>query len=127
MATLTIRDFPDELRDRLRVQSAEAGRSMEAEVRAILTRNLSQNRPEADTLETSLQRLQAWVAQQTRGTAGEASTVEAFIRDKRRDVILEVIEDGDDPEQVFGAEFERICREAEWTPEHVRGLRGRVT
>jgi plasmid stability protein len=36
MATLTIRDFDDELKAHLRVRAAENGRSMEAEVRAIL-------------------------------------------------------------------------------------------
>ena len=36
MATLTIRDLDDELRARLRVRAARHGRSMEAEVRAIL-------------------------------------------------------------------------------------------
>lgn len=36
MATLTIRDVDDELKTRLRVRAANNGRSMEAEVRAIL-------------------------------------------------------------------------------------------
>lgn len=36
MATLTIRDFDDELKAALRVRAAEHGRSMEAEVRHIL-------------------------------------------------------------------------------------------
>lgn len=36
MATLTIRDFDDELKAALRVRAAEQGRSMEAEVREIL-------------------------------------------------------------------------------------------
>ena len=36
MATLTIRDLDEELRTRLRVRAARHGRSMEAEVRAIL-------------------------------------------------------------------------------------------
>lgn len=36
MATLTIRDLDDEIRDKLRVRAAEHGRSMEAEVREIL-------------------------------------------------------------------------------------------
>lgn len=36
MATLTIRDLDDELRAQLRVRAARHGRSMEAEVRAIL-------------------------------------------------------------------------------------------
>lgn len=36
MATLTIRDLDDSIRDELRVRAARHGRSMEAEVRAIL-------------------------------------------------------------------------------------------
>ncbi|MGH3319227.1 MAG: FitA-like ribbon-helix-helix domain-containing protein [Streptosporangiaceae bacterium] len=36
MATLTVRGLDDETRDRLRVRAAQHGRSMEAEVRAIL-------------------------------------------------------------------------------------------
>ncbi len=36
MATLTIRDFDDDLKAALRVRAAEHGRSMEAEVRDIL-------------------------------------------------------------------------------------------
>lgn len=37
MAVLTIRSLDDEVRDKLRVRAAQHGRSMEAEVRAILT------------------------------------------------------------------------------------------
>ena len=40
MATLTIRDLDDDLRAKLRVRAAEHGRSMEAEVRAILRETL---------------------------------------------------------------------------------------
>ena len=40
MATLTIRNVPAELRDRLRIRAARHGRSMEAEVRALLTRSV---------------------------------------------------------------------------------------
>jgi antitoxin FitA len=36
MATLTVRDFDDDLKAQLRVRAARNGRSMEAEVRAIL-------------------------------------------------------------------------------------------
>ncbi len=36
MATLTIRNLPDDVRDRLRVAAAKQGRSIEAEARAIL-------------------------------------------------------------------------------------------
>lgn len=41
MATLTIRDFDDELKSALRVRAAEHGRSMEAEVREILRTTLT--------------------------------------------------------------------------------------
>jgi plasmid stability protein len=41
MATLTIRGFDEELHARLRVQAARHGRSMEAEVRAVLADYLS--------------------------------------------------------------------------------------
>jgi plasmid stability protein len=37
MAVMTIRDLDDDVRDRIRVRAAHHGRSMEAEVRAILT------------------------------------------------------------------------------------------
>ncbi|WP_442945633.1 FitA-like ribbon-helix-helix domain-containing protein [Nocardia sp. SSK8] len=37
MARLTVRDLPDDVRDRLRLRAAANGRSTEAEVRAILT------------------------------------------------------------------------------------------
>ena len=37
MATVTIRNLPEEVRQRLRKQAARAGRSMEAEIRLILT------------------------------------------------------------------------------------------
>ena len=37
MAALSIRDLDDKVRERLRVRAAEHGRSMEAEIRAILT------------------------------------------------------------------------------------------
>lgn len=41
MATLTIRNFDDELKARLRVEAAARGHSMEEEARAILRRALS--------------------------------------------------------------------------------------
>ena len=37
MAALSIRDLDDRVKDRLRVRAAQHGRSMEAEVRAILS------------------------------------------------------------------------------------------
>ena len=37
MAAVSIRDLPDDVRDRIRIRAARHGRSMEAEMRAILT------------------------------------------------------------------------------------------
>lgn len=51
MATLTIRNLDDKVRDRLRVQAAENGRSMEAEAREIIGRAMAPPRSFA----------QAWV------------------------------------------------------------------
>lgn len=48
MATLTIRDFDDQLKAALRVRAAEHGRSMEAEVREILRGALRRPRPQVD-------------------------------------------------------------------------------
>ena len=47
MATLTVREFDDDLRDQLRVRAARHGRSMEAEVREILRDALT--RPPSST------------------------------------------------------------------------------
>lgn len=37
MAAVSVRDLDDQVRERLRVRAAQHGRSMEAEIRAILT------------------------------------------------------------------------------------------
>lgn len=50
MATLTIRNLPDAVRDKLRIRAAENGRSMEAEARAVLERELEE-RPPLDVAE----------------------------------------------------------------------------
>lgn len=42
MAALSIRDLDDDVRDRLRIRAAGNGRSMEAEVRAIITAAVAQ-------------------------------------------------------------------------------------
>jgi plasmid stability protein len=114
MATLTIRNLPDEVRDKLRIRAAHARRSMEAEARAILAAALSEPGPK-----TSADDLQALVAQ-LYGGSPPAGGVDALIRDRRREVIQEVIEQGENPEAVFGEEFERICKEAGLTPASVR-------
>lgn len=56
MATITVRNLPDEIRRRLRQRAARAGRSMEAEVREILTRASLE-----DERSASVEALQEWV------------------------------------------------------------------
>lgn len=46
MATLTIRDLDESIRQKLRVQAAEHGRSMEAEVREILAAAVADPEPD---------------------------------------------------------------------------------
>jgi plasmid stability protein len=46
MATVSIRDLDDGVRDRLRVRAARNGRSMEAEMRAILTAAVTDDGPQ---------------------------------------------------------------------------------
>ncbi|MDP9799611.1 plasmid stability protein [Catenuloplanes nepalensis] len=45
MAALSIRDLDDSVKDRLRLRAARHGRSMEAEVRAILTAAVADEPP----------------------------------------------------------------------------------
>ena len=66
MATLTIRNLPDEIRDKLRVRAAQNGRSMEAEARALLEVNLglrpemteAEQRRRARSVQKALRRFQ---------------------------------------------------------------------
>ena len=50
MATLTIRNLPDEVRDRLRVRAAQNGRSMEAEARDVLSKAIDAPEPDEDDI-----------------------------------------------------------------------------
>ena len=59
MAALTIRSLPEHVRAQLRLRAARAGRSMEAEVRAILTAACQEEepRPKAKDLRQWVDRL----------------------------------------------------------------------
>lgn len=50
MSTMTIRNIDDDLKARLRVRAAENGRSMEAEVRDILSVALSRDQDDVRTI-----------------------------------------------------------------------------
>ncbi|WP_431727330.1 FitA-like ribbon-helix-helix domain-containing protein [Verrucosispora sp. TAA-831] len=48
MAALSIRDLDDAVREKLRRRAAQHGRSMEAEIRDILTRAVAEDAPTSD-------------------------------------------------------------------------------
>ncbi len=59
MAALSIRDLDDGVRERLRVRAASHGRSMEAEVRAILADAVREPHPPEHLFTTLLDRFSA--------------------------------------------------------------------
>lgn len=59
MAALSIRGLDDAVRDKLRVRAARHGRSMEAEVRAILVEAADETEPPADLVSALLERFGA--------------------------------------------------------------------
>lgn len=74
MATLTIRDFDDELKTALRVRAAEHGRSMEAEVREILRNTLTRPSPSHGGMGTRIRQ---------RFSGGENAEIELPARSER--------------------------------------------
>lgn len=120
MASLTIRNLPDKVRDRLRLRAARRGVSMEAEVRAILARTVEIDAPAPDG--SAAVGLQDWIASNRRGPRGERTSSEQLIRDRRRAVIMEVLREDRDPREVFGAGYDGILAEAKWTDARVRTL-----
>lgn len=59
MADLSIRNLDDDVKQRLRVRAAEHGRSMEAEVREILTEVLRESEPPSNPFEYLRERFAA--------------------------------------------------------------------
>lgn len=123
MASLTIRNLPDSVRDALRVRAAQRGLSMEAEARAILAAAVQSSALERSP--AASQALQDWISAHRKPAGNDQSSGGRFIREKRREAILEVIADGLDPAEVFGVNFTRILTEAGWTLPHVRKLRSK--
>jgi plasmid stability protein len=78
MAALTVRNLPDEVRDRLRTRAAKNGRSMEAEVRAILEAALAPREIK------SIEEVQAWV-DRIYGGRKPKNVVDDFIAERRRE------------------------------------------
>ena len=94
MATLNIRNLPDEVHRRLRVRAAEHGRSMEAEARAILAAALTgeetRDRPKRSTAE-KVRELQAFV-DKLYGSKKPKNVVDELIAERRREFAREEAE-----------------------------------
>ncbi|MEU6022538.1 Arc family DNA-binding protein [Micromonospora sp. NPDC048871] len=58
MAALSIRDLDDSVKDKLRLRAARHGRSMEAEIRAILTTAVAEDTQRADLFGALTERFQ---------------------------------------------------------------------
>jgi len=78
MAALTIRNLPDDVRDRLRVRAAQHGRSIEAEARAMLTEAC------AEPAKMSLAEVQQWV-DRLYANKKPKRVVEDLIAERRRE------------------------------------------
>ena len=94
MATLNIRNLPDEVHRKLRIRAAEHGRSMEAEARAILTTACTTgDHPQAasESAMARAKRLQAFVDKLYGGRKPE-NVVDELIAERRREAAREASE-----------------------------------
>lgn len=81
MATLTIRNLPREVRERLRLRAAQKGRSTEAEVRSLLTSAVAESEPlPRPSVRERVARLQAAFAPYR---SAEGSVVDELIAERR--------------------------------------------
>jgi len=79
MAAINVRDLPEHVHRCLRIRAARAGRSMEAEVRAILAEVCS-----ADARPSAASEVQEWVARLYKGKPPHGA-VDELIRSRRRE------------------------------------------
>ena len=100
MATLTVRDLPDDVRDKLRIRAAENGRSMEAEVRSLLAASVGESRPALDRAawEARVREMQAAFAPYRNS---QSSVVDELIAERREearreDAEVPLVYDGQD-------------------------------
>lgn len=94
MATLNIRNLPDEVHRRLRIRAAEHGRSMEAEARSILAEACAAEtrpRPTPEEAKAKAKRLQAFV-DQLYGGRKPRGVVDELIAERRREAAREASE-----------------------------------
>jgi plasmid stability protein len=90
MATITIRNLRDEVKDELRVQAARKGRSLEAEAREVLEKGLE--RPKVD--QKKLDKLLERVRTQLRAANGGVlpNLVDDLIAERRAEAAKELAE-----------------------------------
>jgi plasmid stability protein len=90
MATLTVRNLPDDVREKLRLRAAQKGRSTEAEVRSLLTAAVADEdvspRP---TVRERVERLQAAFAPYR---SAEGSIVDELLAERRIEAWTENLE-----------------------------------
>jgi plasmid stability protein len=86
MATLTIRNLPDEVRDRIRREAAEHGRSMEEEARTFLAQRYAPKVPMAEILKM-LDELNAKVPPLP--ADAKMDRTDSFLASKRIDALFE--------------------------------------
>lgn len=85
MATLTIRNLPDEVRDRIRREAAQHGRSMEEEARTFLTQRYAPKVP----MEEILKRLDQLNAKYPPRPDAKMLASEMLIADRRIEALFE--------------------------------------
>lgn len=59
MAAVSVRDLDDDIKERLRIRAAGNGRSMEAEIRAILVTAVNESKPSEGLLSALMDRFSA--------------------------------------------------------------------
>ncbi|MEN9503110.1 MAG: hypothetical protein RI964_2395 [Pseudomonadota bacterium] len=88
MATLSVRNLPDDVQAALRQRAARAGVSMEAEVRNILIRACTTPAVEREDLATLVKKVQYWTQQLPKMTAAP-SKVDEFLAMRKREAAQE--------------------------------------
>lgn len=89
MATLSVRNLPEEIHAALRQRAAQAGISMEAEVRNILVRACQSKPLEQARLQETLAKIRQWALQLPGIQAKPHSAVDTFLAERRREAMHE--------------------------------------
>lgn len=92
MATITIRNLKDEVRDALRVQAAKKGASLEAEVRDILERAVERPKPTRAEIERTIAEFQARLRAANNGELPDL--VGQLLADRRAEAAREINKPG---------------------------------